>query len=280
MPVWTVQLDHELLPFLGDHRVEEAVVFPAAGFVEMALAAGERWLETGDLEVQDMEIFRPLVFDGQRMREVQLRLSSDSNVFEIFSRQREAEANWSQHVRGRLARLASAELDSGVPADDGAQKLPSLQAEEIYQIAGRFGLNYGPAFARVSEVEILDDRQARVRLSPRLPETESPGAPYLLHPTTLDAAFHGLFASLTRSDGVPDNTTFLPARLGRIRRLGASGEVATALISASSLSPRSVAVSFRLFDREGACVVALDDCRFRAVALAQKPDRQRTEERR
>jgi len=274
MPVWTVQLDHELLPFLGDHRVEEAVVFPAAGFVEMALAAGERWLETGDLEVQDMEIFRPLVFDGQRMREVQLRLSSDSNVFEIFSRQREAEANWSQHVRGRLARLASAELDSGVPADDGAQKLPSLQAEEIYQIAGRFGLNYGPAFARVSEVEILDDRQARVRLSPRLPETESPGAPYLLHPTTLDAAFHGLFALLTRSDGVPDNTTFLPARLGRIRRLGASGEVATALISASSLSPRSVAVSFRLFDREGACVVALDDCRFRAVALAQKPDRQ------
>src|SRR5690606_12599469 len=63
LPVWTVHLDHELLPYLADHCVEDAVVFPAAGFVEMALAAGEQWLGTGDLEIQDMEIVRPLVFD-------------------------------------------------------------------------------------------------------------------------------------------------------------------------------------------------------------------------
>lgn len=274
IPVWTSQLDHELLPFLGDHKVEETVVFPAAGFVEMALAAGKQWLETDDLEVQDLEIFRPLVFDGQRMREVQFRLSSDGLIFEVFSRPREDGANWSQHAKGRLAQLPSKWLDAQqIPAVTGQQSR-LLEAEEIYRIARRFGLHYGPAFARVREVEILNDRQAWVRLSPQLPQAELAAAPYLLHPTTLDAVFHGLFALLTRADELPENTTFLPARLGRVRRSAGGGEVVTGLISLRSMTPRSVAVEFRLFDEDGNCVVALDDCRFRAVTLAQDRDQQ------
>src|SRR5690625_17804 len=268
IPVWTAHLDHALLPYLGDHRVEDSVVFPAAGFVEMALAAGQRWLETGDLEVQGMEIFRPLVFDDQGMREVQLRLSPDGLIFEIFSRGRQEGSNWTQHVRGRLARLARLDLEFDRQQEAGAG-LQRLSAEEIYDTARRFGLNYGPAFARVREVTLLDERQAEVLLSPELPHEELPAADYLLHPTSLDAVFHGLFALLARAEEVPGNTTFLPARLGRIRRRAEGGQPVAARNRLGALSPGSVAVSFGLVDAKGVCVAALDDCRFRAMALAQ-----------
>ncbi|WP_366554983.1 SDR family NAD(P)-dependent oxidoreductase [Aquibaculum sediminis] len=271
LPVWTVHLDHELLPYLADHCVEDAVVFPAAGFVEMALAAGEQWLGTGDLEIQDMEIVRPLVFDGERMREVQLRLSDDSLVFEVFSRSREEESNWNQHLRGRLARLPSPSLSGTLP-DAKEFQGRSVSGPDIYATARRFGLNYGPAFARVQKVDILGERQARVRLSHELPQELIEPARYLLHPTTLDAVFHGLFALLEETAEVPANTAFLPARLGRVRRLAEGGEPREALIEIASVSPRSVAVAFRLFDESGTCVAALDDCRFRAVALSHAQD--------
>lgn len=267
MPVWTVHLDHELIPYLADHRVEEAFVFPAAGFVEMALAAGEQWLETGDLEIRDLEIFRPLVFDGQRLREVQLRLSSDGLIFEIFSRTRDEGSSWSQHLRGRLARLPVSELPA--VGEAAAKAVRRVEGEEVYAVARRFGLNYGPAFARVEQVELLGPRRARVRLGGSLPDEPAGEARYLLHPTTLDAMFHGLFALLSEVAEVPADTAFLPARLGRVRRVAEGGEPVEALIEVASVSPRSVSVGFRLLDAAGKVVVALDDCRFRAVALAQ-----------
>lgn len=274
IPVWTVQLDHFLLPFLADHRVEESVVFPAAGFVEMALAAGAQWLETGDLEIQDMEIFRPLVFDDQGLREVQLRLSPDGLIFEVFSRSREAGSNWTQHLRGRLARLAHRELETAAPREQEEKKLQILPAAEIYDTARRFGLNYGPAFARVSEVALESERRARLTLSPGEPSEALPAAPFLLHPTSLDAVFHGLFALLARAGELPGGTTYLPARFGRIRRRAEGGAPTTATIEVQTLSPRSIAVDFRLFDEAGTCTVALDDCRFRAMTMAQESHQQ------
>src|SRR5262249_44141093 len=38
-PCWNVQLDTADLGYLADHRVKNAIVFPGAGYVEMALAA-------------------------------------------------------------------------------------------------------------------------------------------------------------------------------------------------------------------------------------------------
>lgn len=277
VPLWTVQIDHELVPYLADHQVEEAFVFPAAGFVEMALAAGEQWLGTGDLEVQDLEIFRPLVFDGQRMREVQLRLSDDGLIFEVFSRARDEGASWNQHLRGRLARLPVSRLPANLPEQEPGHAGCRLDGEQIYAIARRFGLNYGPAFARVQEVEIIGETRARVRISGQAPEAPAAPARYLLHPTALDSIFHGLFALLAERDDVPANTAFLPARLGRVRRVAEGGDVCEALIEVASVSPRSVAVAFRLFDSAGSCVAALDDCRFRAVALSREQDKEQLE---
>ncbi|MFV0473078.1 MAG: type I polyketide synthase, partial [Pikeienuella sp.] len=47
--VWSNVIDAGLQPWLEDHRIDGAVVFPAAGFVEMALAAGRRIFGAAEL---------------------------------------------------------------------------------------------------------------------------------------------------------------------------------------------------------------------------------------
>src|SRR6202023_858722 len=44
-PTWVTRLDGRHMAFLKDHRVENLIVFPAAGFVEMVLEAGTQWFE-------------------------------------------------------------------------------------------------------------------------------------------------------------------------------------------------------------------------------------------
>ncbi len=50
LPVWDVQLDATRFSFLADHVVGGSVVFPAAGFIEAALAAARTWF--GDVPLR------------------------------------------------------------------------------------------------------------------------------------------------------------------------------------------------------------------------------------
>src|SRR5262249_50802694 len=38
-PTWEIKLDVESLPYLADHQIQGSVVFPAAGYIEMAAQA-------------------------------------------------------------------------------------------------------------------------------------------------------------------------------------------------------------------------------------------------
>lgn len=58
-PVWHGTVEPQLVPWLGDHRIGEDVLMPAAAYVEMALSAGRRALDR-PVEVRHLEIGRPL----------------------------------------------------------------------------------------------------------------------------------------------------------------------------------------------------------------------------
>ncbi|MDJ0932173.1 polyketide synthase dehydratase domain-containing protein [Breoghania sp.] len=117
---WYSVLDADALPYLADHKVEETIVFPAAGYVEMALRAARLWFETEAVELRDLDILRPLVFEEGRSQQVRVRISPDDRVIEIESRARLEDAEWSLHARGTMARP---------PKTGGAPRLDEAAAE-------------------------------------------------------------------------------------------------------------------------------------------------------
>ncbi|KZM50189.1 type I polyketide synthase [Labrenzia sp. OB1] len=267
---WFNHIDSGSLPFLNDHKVEESVVFPAAGYIEMCLRAALRWTRGDQIELRDFDIVRPLVIDGDEVWETQVRISSDDNVIEILSRPRLSDNDWSLNARGTFLTPSTTSRKPWIKA--GTETVSVLDHETLYKVTESFGLNYGQAFRRAHRVVKHSDTTATVDLMGQDGSVEK--LPFALCPTLVDAGFHGLFALLDGVKGVPQNTSFLPIRLGTLRLLAPETHPASVSIEVTKASPRSIEASFEFLDADGQTVARLNKARFKAVTLGQdtRPD--------
>jgi acyl transferase domain-containing protein/NADPH:quinone reductase-like Zn-dependent oxidoreductase/acyl carrier protein/NADP-dependent 3-hydroxy acid dehydrogenase YdfG len=263
-------LDPHTQPFLADHKVETSIVFPAAGFVELALAAAAEQASgpapgaTGAVELSDFEVLRPLVLDGGGY-ETRVEFQSDGHIVEIFSRRRLSDDEWALHARGRalvppVAEPPTVELPAGSDGD-------AMDAETLYRLTRRFGLDYGEAFRRATTVDRCGDRLIRVQLEPR-----EHGLAFQLDPTLLDASFHGLFVMIADSGEAAEGKTFLPVRIGRLRLYQPGVAPVAAVVTLKKASPRSIEAAIDLVDADGLAVACLTGVRFKAVALSLASD--------
>jgi acyl transferase domain-containing protein/thioesterase domain-containing protein/NAD(P)-dependent dehydrogenase (short-subunit alcohol dehydrogenase family)/acyl carrier protein len=178
--------------WLPDHIVRGAVVFPAAGYIEAALARARFQLGDGAIAIRDFEIKAPLVLSEDLAPEVQV---SDSSVVSRNGR------NWTTHASWTFR---------GLDAGTGAPRLhpepimaccsTHLAPEKVYSLLRSLGLEYGPAFHRIESLWMGEDQAlARIPADP----TE-----YLLHPCVLDASLQVVAAIL--------GDTFLPVKADRV----------------------------------------------------------------
>ncbi|MEW4461537.1 SDR family NAD(P)-dependent oxidoreductase [Roseibium algicola] len=267
---WFNHIDSGSLPFLQDHKVEESIVYPAAGYIEMSLRAALRWSRSDQIELRDFDILRPLVIEGDEVWETQVRISPDDHVVEILSRPRLSDNDWSLNARGTFLTPSTTSRTPWVKPGDSV--LSELDHETLYTVTKSFGLNYGPAFRRADKVVKHSNTSATVML---LPQDESlADYSFSLCPTLVDAGFHGLFALLDGVEDVPQNTSFLPIRLGTLRLLAPETLPASVRIEVTKASPRSIEASFEFLDAEGLTIARLTKTRFKAVTLGQdtRPD--------
>ena len=97
---WFSTIDTALFPWIGDHKVAGVAVFPAAAFVDVMLSAAQELFPDGALELRDLDIVRPFVFDGHTSFETLVRVSRETGVTEFLSRARATASDWTLHARG------------------------------------------------------------------------------------------------------------------------------------------------------------------------------------
>ncbi|WP_209008216.1 type I polyketide synthase [Roseibium polysiphoniae] len=263
---WFNHVDADAIPWLADHKVEESVVFPAAGYTEMALRAALRWTKGETVELRDLDILRPIVIEDSETFETQVRISPDDKVIEILSRPRLQEGDWALNARGHFVSVSNDSRASWIKTEETVSS--TLDHDELYEITRSFGLEYGPAFRRAEKVVTHDERTATVYLKPQsevLAKSE-----LALCPTLVDSGFHGLFALLQSVEGVPEKTSFLPIRIGSLRLLKSDTPPSTVRIKVTKASPRSIEASFEYLDAEGDVIARLSQTRFRAVKLGRE----------
>ncbi|MEM5585844.1 SDR family NAD(P)-dependent oxidoreductase [Roseibium sp. AS2] len=267
---WFNHIDSGSLPFLQDHKVEESVVFPAAGYIEMCLRAALRWSRGDQIELRDFDILRPLVIEGDEVWETQVRISPDDRVIEVLTRPRLSDSDWSLNARGSFMTPSTTSRSPWL--QESAEFVAELDHDTLYELTRSFGLNYGPSFRRAEKVVKHSNTRATVAL---LAQDDSlQDLPFALCPTLVDAGFHGLFALLDGVENVPQNTSFLPIRIGALRLLASEAHPASVRIDVTKASPRSIEASFEFLDSNGQAIARLTKARFRAVSLGQdtRPD--------
>ncbi|KAA0909718.1 polyketide synthase dehydratase domain-containing protein, partial [Streptomyces apricus] len=183
-------------PWLADHAVHDAVLFPGTGFVELAVRAGDT---VGLPVLEELTHEAPLVLPSDTAVTLQIIVrrdpGSDRAALEVYGRQDDASdptGSWTLHASGTLT--AAATTATITPADDlthwpppGADAVP---VDALYPHLAGQGLHYGPAFQGVRAIWHRDDEVfAEVELP--TPGVEQ-AAGFGLHPALFDAALHAL----------------------------------------------------------------------------------------
>lgn len=256
---WENILDPAKDTWLSDHSVGGAIVFPGAGYAEMALSAASAWLGQGAAAIESLDIVTPLVFENGHAQCVHCRLNPADGSIQIVSRPRLGAGEWVQHAFGRaIAVMRSSPTAAISPLRDGCRE---AEGDALYALAGQLGLDYGPTFRVIEHLRMAGDRLDAV-----LRPVDGAERGYVLHPVALDACFHAL-AGIYAGQDAAAQVAFLPIRTGRIERC-APGAINRIQARARRSGRRSMSADFELLDAAGSIVAKALDCRFRAVPLA------------
>ncbi|MDX2592766.1 type I polyketide synthase [Streptomyces sp. WI03-4A] len=168
----------------GDHDLHGRLMFPAAGFVELALAAGR---ETGCGLVAELDVEEPLFLDEGPVTVHVVVGAEDSasgaRPVSVHSRGGE-DTPWTRHAHGTLEPLDLPPADvSGPWPPVGATR---LDVRERYEELLSAGYGYGPLFQAVTAAwRHGEESYAEVALP-----AEAGGGDFVLHPALLDAVLH------------------------------------------------------------------------------------------
>ncbi|MFD0685019.1 SDR family NAD(P)-dependent oxidoreductase [Actinomadura fibrosa] len=194
--VFTGRLSAAAQPWLAEHVVGGAVLFPGTGFVELAVRAGD---EVGCGRIDDLTIEAPLVLPARGGAAVQVVVGpadeARRRTVTVYSRDEDAiDLPWTRHATGVLAEAASrgTGLDAWPPPGAEPLDLDGFYAE----LAGA-GLAYGPVFQGLRAAWRHGD-DVFAEIAP--PDGAETGA-FGLHPAVLDAALHAIALSGAVADG-------------------------------------------------------------------------------
>jgi myxalamid-type polyketide synthase MxaB len=251
--------------YLADHRVLGKTVFPAAGYVEVALAAGRSILGSAPA-LKNFSVQRPLLMSADSatwLRTVIEPGASGDYSFKIMSRQEdgadETSGDWTLHSQGFCTadskeHPVTQELDSLQQTIAAAQEIG-----DYYESVRRRGLDYGAAFRTIRELR-FQDRESLGRIVIQ-EEIAAEAEEYILHPTLLDGAFQILGATLREAS---EGGTYLPIGFDALYLLkNATGPqwAHVALRTPAEEGSRVIMADVTLYDESGDATVTVSGLR-------------------
>jgi acyl transferase domain-containing protein/NADPH:quinone reductase-like Zn-dependent oxidoreductase/acyl carrier protein len=254
---WRTQLDPVLVPSLADHRIDGQVLLPGAAFAEMALAAARDWLGAEITTVRDLEITQPMVFAPNTSREVLCRITPSTGSIEIMSRARLSDSPWAAHARAKI--LSKSAPSAAAPAVPGRGP-ESIAGADLYAIARRSGLEFGPAYQQVLAASRIGESTILVELA-----AAEASVGYGLDPARLDACFHGLILLFADKISKERAAAYLPVRFGEIRLEQPGAAIARARIDVRRHDARVIVADFTLTDSGGSVIALLRGARYQSV---------------
>lgn len=241
-PRWRNHLRVNEMPWMEDHVINGATIYPGAGMLVMAIEAAHQMSDHHrailGFELQEVQFVEPLNIprDSAGLEtQFSLRLPRDrSDYVSTWSEFRLCayeKGEWHESCRGSVR--VQYMTDNG-PVDGGTEALEQLKAfkkiedsmtksclepvdrDLVQQNLRGSGYDLGPAFQRINNAMFGEKLQAKadVRIF-EWPESEFP-QPHIIHPTTLDAILQTAVTVLTK--GAQKSTqTMVPNSMSYLR---------------------------------------------------------------
>ena len=225
--LWRGFLRASKMAWVRDHEIEGSILFPAAGYIAMAIEAAQTLVEQGSavrgFRCRDVQITAAVVVPEDSAVEhiVQLRphltatRDNSSSWFE-FTVSTSVDGN---ELRKNCSGLVVAEYEAADNStmaleraledqaakdeyDEIQEQCQSVKDSRIfYNELASLGLNYGPAFQNMENVRTCDGKSCCTVKAFPWGTNRSEAQPPVTHPATLDAMLHAAFAAFKGGKG-------------------------------------------------------------------------------
>lgn len=217
-PRWRGFLRISENPWIQDHQIQKTIIYPVSGMICMILEAAKQMSRDSDnlsgYEISEMCINKAMIIPNTAHGlevALNIKFSHDSSSeavtkygaqeFAIYSKP--LDRPWERHATGLLHfRYKTVGCKAKIQNYNARYKdlsnscTETVVPRQLYEHLDAVGMNYGSLFQNITEVRRNHNScVSRVRI----PDTKSkmPAKfeyPHLMHPATLDAMFHTLFA--------------------------------------------------------------------------------------
>ena len=284
-PRWRNHLRTSEIPWVNDHQVQNNVVYPAAGYIVMAIeAASQRATERSvtnmiGYKLREISVGAALIVpeqDGEVEVLVTFKpytesIRSPSDVWDEFCVFSVTNDNsWTEHCRG-LVSVATVQkstnmidgevvaqtekkANAAAIAEAEGKCVKDVDVQEFYAHLSSLGLEYGPTFANMTKA-----RSARNSCVAEIvmPDTAAVMPmnfqyPFLIHPAMLDSMLHPIFVALSAEVGLLQDPA-VPVLLGEMfvstKIANQPGESLTTYTSTKKKDERYITASLIAVDR-------------------------------
>ncbi|NMM42640.1 type I polyketide synthase [Pseudoalteromonas arctica] len=199
LETWQVEVNRYLMPYLNDHRVNDKVVFPGAGFIDAILCMHSQVFDTNHASISNVKIGSMLIVAPDELPNMRIQFDSNSNNVSICSRNiANEEASWRTNATALLLSKPRAILNTTYDLETLRSSVTKkIDVDEFYARLNKLGLQYGHYFKVIREL-YTDNNRVVAKIVP-VEEIENEAGDYRLHPSILDAAFQSLIM-LTADD--------------------------------------------------------------------------------
>ncbi len=267
-PLWDGLIDKQQLTYLNDHRVQEAVVYPGAAYVEMALAAAGEAFGQGPCFMEEIEFQKPLLLTESDPPTLQLYFDPSETSFSIYSCVKDAEQSWVRHVTGKLTRNQNGSVPKPVVLSEIRSRcINGISKKDCYEQFHEMGLQYGPCFQAIAQ---LWSGKGEVLGQLRVPEAlETEIEDYRLHPSILDACFQ-LLIGIVLKDEDRVKGVYLPVQIDQLWFYGRPGLQSWAHVCLVEQSATHLKADIQLLDERGNVLVKIQGLRCQSLRTAQE----------
>ena len=258
--VWQTALDTRILRYLEDHRMEDEIVFPAAAYIEMALASGRAAGLDLSHTISGFVFKERMTLQNGVQRPIQTLLlpGKEGNFsFSVYSKTT-PDAEWRLYAEAAFLLRQDAgdrEPPAAVFPDDlRRQGRPGLGAEAFYQKLQARRLQYGPALNGIQQIWSEGNASLGRITLPEFLQYDSEA--YQIHPALLDACLQTL-AAISLADS--DQNLYLPGACECIRFFSRPGRQvwSHATLGSGPISEDQLAADIRIFNDHGQIVAEL-----------------------
>jgi len=261
---WTVRLDLAHYHYLSDHRAQGHIIFPAAAYVEMALAAS-RALYGKPGVIDGLQFQKALILPEKGPAAiVQLTFYQADKRFTISSREGDAaNPEWQLHCQGYLRKPETTSVTP--PTVLELETLSILSGDACYSRFTASGMDYGPCFRSIQTIQRAGTMvQGRVC---RVDELEEEAEQYLFHPALMDSCFQVIIGLIPEDH--TNQMLFLPVRIDRIQLFCQVPAELDVQVIFRRGNERALECDLRLYTTDGQLCMQIDGFSCQAISSRQ-----------